>query len=197
MPPPSAHGPIAGPHDVSFRQVEERDLPDILRWLADPEVREFYGDPDETIEQARRHYLEPDVNPCWRFVIEWAGRGIGEIQYYHQYPGEDYEWDAGIDIFIGEPDARGRGVGIEAIRVMLRFLFEEKHVHRAIIDPEVGNRRAIHVYERAGFRLDGVVRHNAREGGRYVDTQYLTILEDEWPEAKARWYEERGTPYPV
>ena len=28
--------------------------------------------------------------------------------------------------------------------------------------------------------------------GRYVDTQYLTILEDEWPAARARWEAERG-----
>ena len=184
------HPPIRGPHDVSFREVEERDLGDLVRWLADPEVRAFYGDPAETVEAARKQYLEPDTIPAWRFVIEWQGRGVGEIQYYHE--DETATWTGGIDIFIGEPDARGHGVGIEAIRVMLRFLFEEKHIHRAIIDPEVGNARAIHVYERAGFKLDGVLRHNALEGTRYVDTQYLSLLEDEWPEAKARWIAERG-----
>jgi aminoglycoside 6'-N-acetyltransferase len=125
-------------------------------------------------------------------VIEEDGRGVGEIQYHHAYPGSDYAWSAGIDIFIGDPDARDRGVGTEAIRTMLRFLFEEKRVHRATIDPEVANARAIRAYEKAGFRLDGVLRHHAFEHGEYVDTHFMSILEDEWPAARERWDAERA-----
>jgi RimJ/RimL family protein N-acetyltransferase len=191
IPRPGDHVPIEGPGDVRLRPVSEADVPDLLRWLADPEVVEFYGDPPASIEVCRQEYLEPDQNPCWRFVIEWRGQGVGEIQYSHPYAGQEYEWDAGVDIFIGEPEARGRGVGIEAVRVMLRYLFEEKRVHRVSIDPEVGNARAIHVYERAGFILDGVRRHNYFDHGEYVDTQYLAILEDEWPAARAAWEAER------
>ena len=192
IPRPGDHVPIEGPSDVRLRPVTEEDVPFLLRWLQDPEVVEFYGDAPASLEACRADYLEPDVNPCWRFVIEWRGRGVGEIQYYHPYAGEEYEWDAGIDIFIGEPDARGHGVGIESVRVLLGYLFEVKGVHRVSIDPEVGNLRAIHVYERAGFRLDGVRRHNAFDHGEYVDTQYLSILEDEWPAARAAWVVERG-----
>ena len=192
VPAPGDHPPISGPYDVRLRPVTEADVPDLLRWLSDPEVMQFYGDPPASEEECRQHYLEPDANPCWRFVVEWRGRGVGEVQYYHRYPGEEYEWDAGVDIFIGEPDARGRGVGLEAVRTMLRYLFEEKRVHRVTIDPEVANARAIHVYERAGFRLDGVLRHNAFEHGQYVDTHFMSILEDEWPAAKQRWLDERG-----
>jgi hypothetical protein len=42
-----------------------------------------------------------------------------------------------------------------------------------------------------------VLRHNERIRGGYVDTQMLSILEDEWPAAKAAWQAERtaaGTP---
>lgn len=99
-----------------------------------------------------------------------------------------YLWTAGIDIFIGEPDARDRGVGTEAVRTLLQYLFEVKRLHRVTIDPEVGNRRAIRSYEKAGFRFDGVLRHNDRfEDGRYADTHFMSIIEDEWPAARARW----------
>ena len=188
---------IGGPFEVSLRPLVEDDLPALMRWLADPEVVEFYGAPPSGLDEARVDYLDPDpACPTWRYVIEVDGRGVGEIQCYHRYPGPEYEWDAGIDVFIGEPAARGQGAGIEAIRVMLRHLFEVKRVHRVIIDPEVKNARAIHVYERAGFHLDGVVRHHAFEHGEYVDTQFLTILEDEWPAARERWAAERGLPIP-
>ena len=75
---------------------------------------------------------------------------------------------------------------------MLRYLFEVKRCHRVTIDPEVGNRRAIRCYEKAGYRFDGVLRHNAFEHGEYVDTYFMSILEHEWPAAKARWEAERG-----
>jgi hypothetical protein len=75
---------------------------------------------------------------------------------------------------------------------MLKYLFEVKDVHRVTIDPEVGNARAIRSYQKAGFRLDGVLRHNDRfEDERYVDTQYLSILEDEWYAARTQWEAER------
>ncbi len=191
VPLPGDHDPIAGPR-LTFRPIEEGDLPDLMRWLADPEVIEFYGDAPATIEAARDDYLEADVNPVWRFVIEEDGRGVGEIQYGHDYPGDDYAWKAGIDIFIGEPDARDRGVGTEAIRTMLQHLFEVQSLHLVTIDPEVANARGIRAYEKAGFRLDGVLRHHAFEHGEYVDTHFMSILEDEWPAARARWETERA-----
>lgn len=191
IPLPGDHVPVEGPHDVRLRPIRADDVPNLLRWLADPEVVEFFGEPPATAEVCHAEYLEADQNPCWRFIIQWAGRDVGEIQYYHPYAGAEYEWDAGIDIFIGESDARGHGVGTEAVRVLLRYLFEERGVHRVSIDPEVGNARAIHVYQRAGFLLDGVRRHNFFEHGEYVDTQYLSILEEEWPAAKTAWFAER------
>ena len=190
VPLPGDHEPILGPR-LTFRPLTEADLPDLMRWLADPEVVEFYGDPPATLDEAREDYLEADANPVWRFVIEEAGRGVGEIQYHHAYAGEDYAWKAGIDIFIGEPDARDRGVGTEAIRTMLSYLFETKRLHLVTIDPEVGNARGIRAYKKAGFRLDGVLRHHAFEHSEYVDTHFMSILEDEWPAAREVWETER------
>jgi aminoglycoside 6'-N-acetyltransferase len=185
-PSPVDHEPIVGPV-VSFRLVEEWDLLDILRWRRDPEVVEFWGEPLRDIDAARRHYTEPIDEPTWRFVIELGGRGVGEIQYWHPHGGPDWTWSVGIDIFIGEREARNRGIGTEAVRTMLRYLFEVKGCHRVTIDPQTENARAIRCYEKVGFRLDGVLRHNDRIAGRYVDTHFMSMLEDEWLAAKARW----------
>ncbi|MCH9058351.1 MAG: GNAT family N-acetyltransferase [Planctomycetes bacterium] len=93
---------------------------------------------------------------------------------------------------IAEREARNRGTGTEAVRTMLRYLFEVKRCHRVTIDPQTGNARAIRCYENAGFRLDGVLRHNDRISGRYVDTHAMSMLEDEWPTAKEQWEAERA-----
>lgn len=192
--PPGDHEPIHGTHGVSLRPVADADLADLLRWRQDPEVVQFWDVAPETLEEAREEFLDADSSPLWRFVIEWRGRGVGNIEYSHLYPDTDYLWSAGIDIFIGEPEARNHGVGTEAVRTLLQYLFEVKRLHRVTIDPEVRNARAIRSYEKAGFRLDGILRHNDRfEDGRYADTYFMSILEDEWPAAKARWGAELGS----
>ena len=183
--------PIEG-RRLRLRPIEEGDLPSILRWLREPEVLYWWEDALPDLDAARREYLDPDAHqPLWRYIIEEDGRGIGFAQWCHAYFGGDYERSAGIDIFIAEPEARDRGLGTEAVRMLLQHLLEIREVHRVTIDPETANARAIRAYQKAGFGLDGVLRHNDFMRGQYVDTQMMSILEDEWPEAKARWEREQ------
>lgn len=185
---PGDHERIVGPLGLLLRPINASDIPNVFRWRHDPEVIQWWGDPPESEAESAEEELETDVNPCWRFIICEDGRDVGYIQYWHQYADTDYDWSAGIDIYIGEPDARDRGLGPEAVRTMLDYLFEVKHLHRVTIDPDVRNARAIRAYEKSGFRIDGILCHNERrDDGTYADTQYLSLLEEEWPEVKARW----------
>ena len=76
----------------------------------------------------------------------------------------------------------------EAIRTVLQHLFETRGVSRVVIDPEPSNRRAIRAYEKAGFRLDGIIRRHMKIDDRWADAAFMTILDEEWPAAKARWH---------
>ena len=126
---------------------------------------------------ARQLYMESGDEPIWRFIIELDGRGVGEIQYWHPHRRPDWTWSTGVDIFIGERDARNRGTGTEAVRTMLRYLFETKSCHRVTIDPHTGNARAIRCYEKAGFPLRGRVarqrahRRPVRRHSLHVDAR--------------------------
>lgn len=189
LPDPADHEPIQGPR-LRLRPLTPDDLPMLMRWLTDPGVQEFYGRPPESLAQAHDIYLVAEDAPCWRFIIEDQGRPVGEIQYYHPYLNE--RWSAGIDILIGEPGDRNRGLGTEAVRTLLLHLFEVKGVNRVTIGPEPANRRAIRSYEKTGFQLDGVIRRSYKVDDRWVDAVHMTILDDEWPAAKAQWEMESG-----
>jgi len=139
---------------------------DVARWWPTPE-------PDEIASLV--HNRDPDVD-VW--MIEAEGRVVGLIQAYEE--SDAMYRHAGIDIVL-HPDAHGRGLGPEAIRILARHLFDDRDHHRIVIDPNAVNTRAIHVYEKVGFRRVGVLRQyewDARER-RWTDGLLLDLLRDE------------------
>lgn len=81
-------------------------------------------------------------------------------------------------IFIGEDDARGRGVGTAAARLMLRYCFEEEKLHRIYLRVYSDNLQAIRSYEKAGFAREGLLRDDVRIDGKYRDIQWMAAVSD-------------------
>lgn len=82
-------------------------------------------------------------------------------------------------IFIGEPDARGRGVGTAAARLMLRYCFEEQKLHRVYLRVLAENLPAIRSYEKAGFVKEGFLRGDVRIDGEYRDVVWMAAIAGE------------------
>lgn len=81
-------------------------------------------------------------------------------------------------IFIGEDDARGRGVGTAAAKLMLRYCFEEEKLHRVYLRVFASNLRAIRSYEKAGFVREGILRDDVRINGEYHDIQWMAAVSE-------------------
>ena len=82
-------------------------------------------------------------------------------------------------IFIGEPDARGRGVGTAAAKLMLRYCFEEEQLHRIYLRALAGNVQAVRSYEKAGFAQEGYLRQDVCIDGEYRDIIWMAALNPE------------------
>jgi aminoglycoside 6'-N-acetyltransferase len=91
------------------------------------------------------------------------GRPIGYLQVYHAndeplWAGHDLPRETfGADLFIGEDDCLGRGLGPRFLRLTIARLFELPAVARVHIDPDPSNAIAIEAYARAGFRGRGEI----------------------------------------
>jgi aminoglycoside 6'-N-acetyltransferase len=73
-----------------------------------------------------------------------------------------------------------RGLDPEALRAAARWLIDERGHHRVTIDPARANERAIHSYEKVGFRPVGVMRRYARDGtGRWQNGLLMDLLAEE------------------
>lgn len=81
-----------------------------------------------------------------RLVLEENGRLIGEANYSGLG-----EKTAEIGIKICETDCQNRGLGRIVLSMLLRYLFDNGF-EKIVLDTNLENRRAQHVYESLGFR---------------------------------------------
>ncbi len=56
-----------------------------------------------------------------------------------------------LDLFICDLNYLGKGIAVPMIKEFLRSQFS--HMKRVLIDPEATNARAIHVYQKVGFKI--------------------------------------------
>lgn len=137
-----------------FRSVTVDDLPMLARWLAEPHLVEWWGDPEESLAEIREAMDSVETEPL---IVELGGRPIAYIQSYdpHLEDGHPYQdqpfGTLGIDVSIGDPTLVGVGHGSAIIRQFVDTLFAEG-TPRVVIDPDPANIRAIRAYEKAGFR---------------------------------------------
>ena len=155
----------------------------MARWRNEPHVRErwYPDDPPLTPDEAQRDYgprAGPDASTT-SCVIEFEGRAAGYIQFYPWgafreeveaigLPEVEDAW--GLDIFIGEPDLLGRGIGSAAIDLLCRYLLTERDASCVMLTTGIDNAGAIRAYEKAGFVRAGQALDTDTKDGQRVQS---------------------------
>jgi len=87
---------------------------------------------------------------------------------------------AELGLVIGERSLWGQGYGTEATRMMLDYGFGTLNLNRVWLQVFGHHPAAARVYEKAGFRREGVQREQHFTEGHYVDGVLMGILRSEW-----------------
>ncbi len=162
------------------------DAPAVARWSEDAEY----------LRQVDTDWARPATAAA--VSVGWGAPGDGGSVAFHLRTLADdrligfaalhsIEWNNGTAMFsigIGEREYRGRGYGADALRLILRYAFDELNLYRVGLHVIGDNARAIRAYERAGFRREGVIRGQVHRDGRRVDGLLMGILGDEWRQAQ-------------
>jgi RimJ/RimL family protein N-acetyltransferase len=92
------------------------------------------------------------------------------------------EVDAKARFAIGlfSPELTGRGLGGEATRLVLAHAFGPMALHRVDLRVLDFNHRAIAMYRRCGFVVEGRERGSCRMGDAWVDDVMMGVLVDEF-----------------
>ena len=168
---------------LRIRPITAQDTGNVVRWRNAPEVRNNFFLRAELTAEQHLNWLHKVVEPglCRQFIIEaeldgeMADIGTVFIKNVDQGNGKGE-----FGIFIGEFRARGRGYGYQATVEMLKFAFGVMGLHRVYLSVFADNVSAVHVYEKAGFVAEGVLRQDYYTGTAYRDVILMGILEPEW-----------------
>lgn len=152
--------------------VEEGQARAILTWRYEPPYSFYNADPTD-VEGALQVLLDP-AN-----AYHAAGDERGELVGFFCFgpdarvPGGDYGDDDALDIGLAlRPDLTGQGLGLAFLLAGLDFARQTFAPPRFRLTVATFNRRAIRVYERAGFRPGRTFRREA--GGREYEFLQMT-----------------------
>jgi len=141
---------------ATLTPLREDDLPRIADWLVRPHVRRWY----ETTPEKIRGYLSADwIAP---FLLRLDAVPVGYCQLYrpHDYAASTHPYcdlphgALGLDMFIGEADLIGRGLGGRFLAAIAeRARAEGRPCLFADLAPD--NASAIRAYRKAGLEDHG------------------------------------------
>ena len=165
---------------IRLRAIEREDIPIFVRWLNDPEVRQYLEMylPMSAAEEEQwfEAQLKDDTSRIFGIETE-EGRLIGNIGLHK------LDWknrNALLGIVIAEKEYWGRGYGTDAVTTLLDFAFNEMNLHRVSLSVFEFNERAVRCYEKCGFRHEGRAREALFRDGSYHDHFLMAILREEF-----------------
>lgn len=151
-------------YTLLLRSATRADIPALERWDTDPTViTSTTDDPDISVAFGEKNDWEENLalhqDDVWEYwIAEIDGRPIGAMQLIDPHCEPTHYWGdiepdlRALDIWIGEPDARGKGYGDTMMVTAIAYCFVNPRVTAILIDPLNSNPRAHKFYQRLGFR---------------------------------------------
>ncbi len=180
---------------IVLRPFTEKDIDDMGVVLADPEVRRLTGSVRTTAGATGASVvLSPEVRQWYASLADRpdrldlaiidrsTGACVGEVVL-----NDLNEADASCNfrILIGAA-GRDRGFGTEATRLVLDHAFHSTALNRVELEVFAFNPRAQHVYERAGFKVEGRLRQTFTFDDQRIDTIVMSVLRRDRSSSRAR-----------
>ena len=136
--------------DLMIRNAAADDAEQLAAWWNDGAVMAHAGFPNglgKTAADIAESLKDDRDDSGRRLIIEFANVPIGEMNYHHV--GDN---TAEIGIKICDFSLHDKGLGKKLLSMLISSLFHDLGYEKIILDTNLNNQRAQHVYEQLGFR---------------------------------------------
>ncbi|MDD4990070.1 MAG: GNAT family protein [Candidatus Pacebacteria bacterium] len=118
--------------------------------------------------------VSPEKGQCFWIIVN--GEKIGQINY-NKIDLENKKVE--LDIIIGNEEKMGKGYGTDALKTLMKYLFDNFDINKILIEARLNNPRAIKAYEKVGFKKEGLLRQEDYFEGKFTDCVKFGILRSE------------------
>jgi RimJ/RimL family protein N-acetyltransferase len=155
--------------------VTIEDAPGVAAYRSDPDVARYQGwTLPYTVEQAMA------LAGSGQLALREGGDLVGDAMVA-MVAGSPQAVEIGITL---APDAQGRGLATEAVIALVDAAFARGRA-RAIAHVDVRNDPSQRLFDRAGFRREGVLHHNYQSVDGPVDEVLFAATADRWRQPAA------------
>jgi putative acetyltransferase len=161
--------------DVTLRRVRCTDLERLNEIVNDPEVAHYLAlIPPVSMKSTYEFYDRIKKNRWGWYCIIADGKVVGAVglMVKAEKNKQSHVAEVGIDI---AKEYWGKGIGLKAFRHITREA-RERGIRRLELQVVRENRRARRLYEKAGFKREGVKKRAFKINGRYHDTVMMAKL---------------------
>lgn len=162
---------------IILREIEEDDLNSIVEWRNDPAILRwlFSYSPLNKTKQRKWYekYLDDDTQQT--FIIEVKEEkiqigtvGLTNIDYKNQR--------AELGVLIGDESWQNKGVGKEALNLLIKFVSDEMNIRKIKATVFEENVPAIRLYKNCGFVEEGVLKKEVYKNGEFKTVMVMAFF---------------------
>ncbi len=165
--------------NVTLRPYAEADIPYLMKWVNDQEIRKFIARSMPASEKTEREWLDrihKEERDLVALIIQVNGIPIGNI-------GLGINWIERIGtvgILIGEKEYWGNGFGTDASMTLIEYAFNTLNLRKIEWMAKAFNKRSIACALGCGFKIEGRLRQEYFDEGRYWDQVICGMFRREW-----------------
>lgn len=166
-----------------YLRALEFDYKLINQWRNDEYLRKFLGGNVFFVSSEReKKFVESKIfNDEKDIYFAICDRSNNEMIGYCSISNIDLrnltaEWSGTL---IGKKECLGKGYGEESAKLMLRFLFEQYPIHKCYTSCLQEHPATIKLFEKLGFKQEGILRDNIYKNGKFKNVVLYSILREE------------------
>lgn len=167
--------------NVTIRQWKMQDAKSLASALSNEKVLGNLRDglPYPYTEQDTADYIRAmlgsDPTRTFAYAVDLDGTAVGSIGAFRQ--GNIHARTAELGYYLDQAHW-GKGIMTQAVGLLCQKLFDETDLLRIYAQPFAGNIGSRRVLEKAGFRLEGILKNNAVKNGRVRDMALYALTRE-------------------
>lgn len=169
--------------ELVIQNITTSDIPDKVRWYNDKEITKHLHYEEEFTVEKTSEWLKSisyDDTRNENVIKIKQGNSIKNIGIIGLFNIDFKNKKAGFYITIGEKQYQGKGFAKKASIKFLRDCFLNFDLEKIYLYTDYDNVQAKMLYEKLGFKEEGLLRKELFYKGKFIDRYYFGILRDEY-----------------